>query len=87
MSRFYECTDLPFLQAIILLIFYHPFSISDTSFQVLIFATVYSGIKFATTTIYNVIFQKLETGVFQTKQPDFPGAYSFDRFMEIIKGL
>ena len=25
--------------------------------------------------------------VFQTKQPDFPGACSFDRFMEIIRGL
>ena len=36
--------------------------LSYTGFQVLIFATVYSGIKFATTTIYNVIFQKLETG-------------------------
>ena len=36
--------------------------IYNTGFQVLIFATVYSGIKFATTTIYNVIFQKLETG-------------------------
>lgn len=25
--------------------------------------------------------------VFQTKQPDYPGAYSFERFMEIVKGL
>lgn len=25
--------------------------------------------------------------VFQTKQPDYPGAYSYDRFMEIVKGL
>ena len=25
--------------------------------------------------------------VFQTKAPDYPGAYSYDRFMEIIKGL
>ena len=25
--------------------------------------------------------------VFQTKSPDYPGAYSFDRFMEIVKGL
>ena len=25
--------------------------------------------------------------VFQTKQPDYPGAYSRERFMEIIKGL
>lgn len=25
--------------------------------------------------------------VFQTKQPDYPGAYSLERFMEIVKGL
>jgi len=25
--------------------------------------------------------------VFESKQPDYPGAYSFDRFMEIVKGL
>ncbi|MBR4910438.1 MAG: DEAD/DEAH box helicase family protein [Clostridia bacterium] len=25
--------------------------------------------------------------VFQTKSPDYPGAYSFDRFIEIVKGL
>lgn len=25
--------------------------------------------------------------VFQTKQPNYPGAYSLDRFMEIVKGL
>ncbi len=25
--------------------------------------------------------------VFDSKQPDYPGAYSFDRFMEIVKGL
>lgn len=25
--------------------------------------------------------------VFQSKSPDWPGAYSFDRFMEIVKGL
>ena len=25
--------------------------------------------------------------VFQSKSPDYPGAYSYDRFMEIIKGL
>lgn len=25
--------------------------------------------------------------VFQTKQPDYPGAYSYDRFMEIAKGM
>lgn len=25
--------------------------------------------------------------VFQSKAPDFPGAYSYDRFMEIVKGL
>lgn len=25
--------------------------------------------------------------VFETKTPDYPGAYSFDRFMEIVKGL
>ena len=25
--------------------------------------------------------------VFETKQPDFPGAYSLERFMEIVKGL
>ena len=25
--------------------------------------------------------------VFETKSPDYPGAYSYDRFMEIIKGL
>lgn len=25
--------------------------------------------------------------VFQTKQPDYPGAYSYDRFMGIVKGL
>lgn len=25
--------------------------------------------------------------VFQTKQPDYPGAYSMERFMEIVKGL
>lgn len=25
--------------------------------------------------------------VFQTKSPDWPGAYSYDRFMEIVKGL
>lgn len=25
--------------------------------------------------------------VFQTKQPDYPGAYSWERFMEIVKGL
>ena len=25
--------------------------------------------------------------VFQTKQPSYPGAYSLDRFMEIVKGL
>lgn len=25
--------------------------------------------------------------VFQTKSPDYPGAYSYDRFMEIVKEL
>ena len=25
--------------------------------------------------------------VFQTKSPDYPGAYSYDRFLEIIAGL
>ena len=25
--------------------------------------------------------------VFQSKQPIYPGAYSYDRFMEIVKGL
>lgn len=25
--------------------------------------------------------------VFESKQPDYPGAYSFERFMEIVKGL
>ena len=25
--------------------------------------------------------------VFETKSPDYPGAYSYDRFMEIVKGL
>ena len=25
--------------------------------------------------------------VFETKQPDYPGAYSLERFMEIVKGL
>ena len=25
--------------------------------------------------------------VFQSKAPDYPGAYSYDRFMEILKGL
>jgi type III restriction enzyme len=25
--------------------------------------------------------------VFESKQPDYPGAYSYDRFMEIVKGL
>lgn len=25
--------------------------------------------------------------VFETKQPDYPGAYGYDRFMEIVKGL
>ena len=25
--------------------------------------------------------------IFQTKQPDYPGAYSLERFMEIVKGL
>ena len=25
--------------------------------------------------------------VFETKQPDYPGAYSMERFMEIVKGL
>lgn len=25
--------------------------------------------------------------VFETKQPNYPGAYSLERFMEIVKGL
>ena len=25
--------------------------------------------------------------VFESKSPDYPGAYSYDRFMEIVKGL
>ena len=25
--------------------------------------------------------------VFDSKQPDYPGAYSYERFMEIVKGL
>ena len=25
--------------------------------------------------------------VFETKQPDYPGAYSLERFMEIVNGL
>ena len=25
--------------------------------------------------------------VFESKSPDYPGAYSYDRFMEILKGL
>ena len=25
--------------------------------------------------------------VFETKQPDYPGAYSLERFMEIVQGL
>jgi type III restriction enzyme len=25
--------------------------------------------------------------VFQSKQPSYPGAYSYERFMEIVKGL
>ena len=25
--------------------------------------------------------------VFETKQPDYPGAYSMERFMEIVKGM
>ena len=25
--------------------------------------------------------------VFQTKSPDYPGAYSLERFMEIVRGM
>lgn len=25
--------------------------------------------------------------VFESKSPDYPGAYSYDRFMQIVKGL
>lgn len=25
--------------------------------------------------------------VFENKQPDYPGAYSYERFMEIVKGM